>query len=84
MAGERSADSVRGAPIRFAGGSANMSLVPGGGWWAVDDGRNAHTDVIEVVIEVVNEGSGRSFFSLEFLSPFFNAGLVTLVRSLLV
>ena len=46
-----------------------------------DGGRNAHADVVEVVIKVVNEGSGRLFFSLEFLSSLFNAGVVTLVCS---
>ena len=38
--------------------------------------------VIEVVIEVVNEGGGRSF--LASLGLFFNAGVVTLVCSLLI
>ena len=62
-----------GAPIRFAGESASMGLVRR----AVNDDRNAHTDVIEVV----NKGSGRSF--LASLGLFLNAGVVPLIRSLL-
>ena len=60
-----------GAPIRFAGGSAKCGA--GGGRWTVDDGRNAHADVIEVVIEdvIVNERKGRLF--LASLGSFFNA-----------
>ena len=38
--------------------------------------------VIEVVMEVVNKGGGRSF--LASLSLSFNTGVVTLVRSLLI
>ena len=73
-----------GAPIRFAGGSANMGLVraASGGRRAVDDGRNTHATVIEVVIEVVNEGKGRSFLASLGLS--FNAWVVTLICSLLI
>ena len=52
----------------------------------VDNGRKARADVIEVVIEfvieVVNVGSGRSF--LASLDLFFNTGVVTLIRSLLI
>ena len=48
----------------------------------LDDGRNAHADVIEVVSKVVNERSGRSFIAS--LDSFFDTGVVTLVRSLLI
>ena len=49
----------------------------GGGRWTVDDGRrNARADVIEVIIEVVNEGKGRSFVRsfLVSLGSFFKMG----------
>ena len=63
MGGERSADGVGGAPIRFAGGTANMDLVWRAARAVVDDGRNARADVIEVVSKAVTEGSGRSFLA---------------------
>ena len=74
MGGERSADGVGGAPIRFAGDGEHGSRVARR---AVDggcDGRNARADVIAVVSKVVNEGSGRSF--LASLDSFFESGVV--------
>ena len=71
-----------GAPIRFAGGTANIDLV----WRAAGDGQwmmeRTRADVIEVVSKAVNEGS--SWLFLASLDSFFDAGVVTLVRSLLI
>ena len=68
-------------PLRLGIGERG-SRVARDGRWTVDDGRNACTDVIKVVSKAVNEWSGRSF--LASLDSFLNAGVLTLVRSLLI
>ena len=73
-----------GAPIRFAGESANMYLVPagvGGGRWAVDDG-SGRKERSRRRYRGRNRGRERLF--LASLGLYLNAGVVTLVRSSLI